>query len=92
MKKVIEYAPSDTFLVLDGTTGQNSLIQSKSFKEVTEITGLIITKLDGTAKGGVIFQICSTEKIPVRYIGVGEGINDLQNFDPKSFVDALFLN
>lgn len=92
MKKIVEYAPNDTFLVLDGTTGQNSLIQSKTFKEVTEITGLILTKLDGTAKGGVIFQICSTEKIPVRYIGVGEGINDLQNFDPKSFVDALFLN
>lgn len=92
MKKVIEYAPNDTFLVLDGNTGQNSIIQSKTFSEATEITGLILTKLDGTAKGGVIFQICSSEKIPVRYIGVGESINDLQNFDPKTFVDALFLN
>ena len=92
MKKVLDYAPNDTFLILDGTTGQNSIIQSKTFKETTDISGLIITKLDGTAKGGVIFQICSSESVPVKYIGVGEGINDLQNFDPKIFVEALFNN
>jgi fused signal recognition particle receptor len=90
MKRILDYAPNDTFLILDGTTGQNSLIQSRTFKEVTDISGLIITKLDGTAKGGVIFQICSSENIPVKYIGVGEDINDLQNFDPQSFVKALF--
>ncbi|MCX6150198.1 MAG: signal recognition particle-docking protein FtsY [Ignavibacteriales bacterium] len=92
MKKIFDYAPNETFLVLDGTTGQNSLLQSKYFNEATEISGLILTKLDGTAKGGVIFQICSIQKIPVKYIGVGETINDLQNFDPKSFVEALFFN
>jgi fused signal recognition particle receptor len=90
MKKVLDYAPNETYLILDGTTGQNSIVQSKTFKETTDINGLIITKLDGTAKGGVIFQICSSESIPVKYIGVGEGINDLQNFDPNAFVEALF--
>lgn len=92
MKKILEYAPNDIYLVLDGTVGQNSIIQSKYFKDIIDITGIIITKLDGTAKGGVIFQICDKEKIPVRYIGVGEGINDLQYFDPRSFVEALFFN
>lgn len=90
MSKVLDYAPNDTFLVLDGNTGQNALVQAEKFKSVTEITGLVITKLDGTAKGGVIFQVCSKENIPVRYIGVGEGIDDLQTFDPKAYVDALF--
>lgn len=90
IKKVLEYAPNETFLVLDGNTGQNALIQANKFQEATEISGLIITKLDGTAKGGVIFQISSQMKVPVRYIGVGEGIDDLQTFDPQSFVSALF--
>lgn len=90
MSKVVDYAPNETFLVLDGNTGQNALIQAEKFREVTEITGLIITKLDGTAKGGVVFQICSQQKVPVKYIGVGEGIDDLQTFDAKSFVSALF--
>lgn len=90
IRKVIDYAPNEIFLVLDGNTGQNALIQAKKFQEATEITGLIITKLDGTAKGGVVFQICSQMQIPVRYIGVGEGIDDLQTFDSQSFVSALF--
>ncbi|MGE5363472.1 MAG: signal recognition particle-docking protein FtsY [Bacteroidota bacterium] len=90
--KVLDYAPNETFLVLDGNTGQNALIQAEKFKDATDITGLVITKLDGTAKGGVVFQICSQQKIPVRYIGVGEGLDDLQTFDPQSFVSALFGN
>ncbi|MGE5350883.1 MAG: signal recognition particle-docking protein FtsY [Acidobacteriota bacterium] len=90
MSKVVDYAPNETFLVLDGNTGQNALIQAEKFREVTDITGLIITKLDGTAKGGVVFQICSQQKVPVKYIGVGEGIDDLQTFDAESFVTALF--
>ncbi|MCU7495011.1 MAG: signal recognition particle-docking protein FtsY [Ignavibacteria bacterium] len=90
MSKVVDYAPNETFLVLDGNTGQNALIQAEKFREVTDITGLIITKLDGTAKGGVVFQICSQQKVPVKYIGVGEGIDDLQTFDAQSFVSALF--
>jgi fused signal recognition particle receptor len=90
--KVLEYAPNETLLVLDGTTGQNALVQAEEFSRVTNITGLIITKLDGTAKGGVVFQICSKQKIPVKYIGVGEGIDDLQNFNPELFVSAIFEN
>lgn len=90
IRKVLDYAPNEIFLVLDGNTGQNALIQAKKFQEATEITGLIITKLDGTAKGGVVFQICSQMQVPVRYIGVGEGIDDLQTFDSQSFVSALF--
>jgi len=90
--KVVDYAPNETLLVLDGTTGQNALIQAEEFSKVTNISGLIITKLDGTAKGGVVFQICSTQKIPVKYIGVGEAIDDLQTFDPDLFVSAIFDN
>ncbi len=90
--KVLDYAPNEIFLVLDGTTGQNALIQAKEFSKYTDLTGLIITKLDGTAKGGVVFQIISEQEVPVRYIGVGEGINDLQTFDSKEFVNALFEN
>lgn len=90
ISKILDYAPNETLLVIDGNTGQNALIQADRFRDATDITGLIITKLDGTAKGGVIFQICSQQKIPVKYIGVGEGIDDLQTFDPKSFVSALF--
>ncbi|MDP4173625.1 MAG: signal recognition particle-docking protein FtsY [Bacteroidota bacterium] len=90
ISKVIDYAPNETFLVIDGNTGQNALIQAEKFSDVTDITGLIVTKLDGTAKGGVVFQICSQQKVPIKYIGVGEGIDDLQTFDAKSFVDALF--
>jgi len=88
--KVLPDAPHDTFLVLDGNTGQNALVQTDEFSKVTDITGLIVTKLDGTAKGGVIFQICAKQRIPVKYIGVGESIDDLQTFNPELFVKAIF--
>lgn len=88
--KVLPYAPNETLLVLDGTTGQNALIQAQEFSKVTDLNGLIITKLDGTAKGGVIFQIVAKLDIPVKYIGVGEGIDDLQTFDPELFISAIF--
>lgn len=88
--KVLPDAPQETFLVLDGTVGQNAIVQADEFSRVTELTGLIITKLDGTAKGGVIFQICAKLKTPVKYIGIGEGIDDLQAFDTEDFVNALF--
>ena len=83
-------AHKETLLVLDGTTGQNAVIQAKQFTEVCPIDGIILTKLDGTAKGGVVISIKNTLNIPVKYIGVGEGIEDLQAFDPESFVEALF--
>ncbi|MFB3056317.1 MAG: signal recognition particle-docking protein FtsY, partial [Ignavibacteriaceae bacterium] len=78
INKVLPGAPHDTFLILDGTVGQNALIQADEFSKVTDISGLIITKLDGTAKGGVVFQICKKQSIPVKFIGVGETIEDLQ--------------
>ena len=90
LTKVADYAPNETYLVLDGNTGQNAIIQAIEFAKYTDLSGLIITKLDGTAKGGVIFQIIADKKIPVKYIGVGEGLEDLQTFDPESFVTALF--
>ena len=77
-------------IVLDGTTGQNALVQAKQFKEVADITGIILTKLDGTAKGGIAIAIQSELGVPVKYIGIGEKIEDLQKFDSDSFVDALF--
>jgi fused signal recognition particle receptor len=86
----LSHAPNEIWLVLDGTAGQNALYQANEFKKFADITGLIITKLDGTAKGGIVFQICSEKKIPIRYIGVGEGIEDLQSFDAHSFVNAIF--
>lgn len=83
-------ALKETFLVLDSTTGQNALIQAKQFMEVSDVTGLILTKLDGTAKGGVVVSIASELNVPVKMIGVGEGIDDLQEFNPKAFSEALF--
>lgn len=80
----------ETLVVLDGTTGQNALAQAKQFNEVADITGIVLTKLDGTAKGGIAIAIQSELKIPVKYIGVGEQIDDLQKFDPDDFVKALF--
>lgn len=80
----------ETLLVLDSTTGQNAVMQAKEFKESAKITGLILTKLDGTAKGGAVFSIKNMLDIPVKYIGVGEGINDMQPFDADMFVNALF--
>jgi fused signal recognition particle receptor len=90
IQKVLPNAPNEVYLVLDATVGQNALIQAEEFSKVIQTTGLIVTKLDGTAKGGAIFQICDKHKIPVKYIGVGEKIDDLQTFEPKLFVDALF--
>lgn len=81
----------ETLIVLDGTTGQNALVQARQFKEVADITGIILTKLDGTAKGGIAVAIQSELDIPVKYIGVGESIDDLQKFDANDFVNALFM-
>jgi fused signal recognition particle receptor len=78
--------------VLDATTGQNAIVQAKEFKKIVDVTGLILTKLDGTAKGGVIIPIVDELDIPVRFIGVGEQIDDLQVFNPRLFTDALFEN
>lgn len=83
-------APHQTWLVLDATNGQNAIAQAKTFKEVMEITGIILTKLDGTAKGGVILGICNELQVPVRYIGIGEKVGDLRPFDADAFVEALF--
>ena len=90
MKKKVPDAPHEVLLVIDATTGQNGLQQAKEFAKVSEITGIVLTKLDGTAKGGIIIPIAHELQLPVRFIGVGEGIQDLQYFDPKAFVDALF--
>ena len=88
--KKIPQAPHEILLVLDATTGQNAISQATLFNEALKITGLALTKLDGTAKGGIAVSICSTLNIPLKYIGVGEQIDDLQDFDPKAFVEALF--
>jgi fused signal recognition particle receptor len=90
MDKVIPGAPHEVLLVLDGSTGQNAYEQAKQFSAATDITALAITKLDGTAKGGVVIGISDQMKIPVKYIGVGEGMNDLQLFNRRAFVDSLF--
>jgi fused signal recognition particle receptor len=82
-------APSEVLLVLDATTGQNGLVQAKKFKEAVDVTGIVLTKLDGTAKGGIIFAIVKELGIPVRYIGVGEKEDDLKPFDSREFVNAL---
>ncbi len=90
MQKVIPHAPSDVMLVLDGSTGQNAFEQAKQFTAATEVSCLAVTKLDGTAKGGVVIGISDQFQIPVKYIGVGEGINDLQVFNKFEFVDSFF--
>ena len=90
MDKIIPQAPHEVLLVLDGSTGQNAFEQAKQFTAATEVTALAITKLDGTAKGGVVMGISDQFQIPVKYIGVGEGIEDLQRFDPTSFVFSFF--
>ncbi|MCD8295249.1 MAG: signal recognition particle-docking protein FtsY [Clostridia bacterium] len=90
MKKVLPQAPDEVLLVLDGSTGQNAFEQAKQFSAVTQITSLAITKLDGTAKGGVVIGISDQLKVPVKYIGLGEGMEDLQLFNKRQFVDSLF--
>ena len=89
MKKVVPTAPDEVLLVLDGSTGQNAFEQAKQFAAVTQISSLAITKLDGTAKGGVVIGISDQLKVPVKYIGLGEGMEDLQQFNRKEFVDSL---
>jgi fused signal recognition particle receptor len=90
MQKVVDDAPHDVLLVLDGSTGQNAFEQAKQFTKATEVTSLAVTKLDGTAKGGVVIGISDQFQIPVKYIGVGEGIEDLQVFNKYEFVDSFF--
>lgn len=90
MKKVLPEAPDEVMLVLDGSTGQNAFEQAKQFAAVTQITSLAVTKLDGTAKGGVVIGISDQLKVPVKYIGLGEGMEDLQLFNKTQFVDSLF--
>jgi fused signal recognition particle receptor len=90
MQKVVPDAPHDVMLVLDGSTGQNAFEQAKQFTAATDVTSMAITKLDGTAKGGVVIGISDQFKIPVRYIGLGEGMEDLQPFNRLDFVNSLF--
>jgi len=92
VQKVIPDAPHDVLLVLDGGTGQNAFMQAKQFAKATAVSGLVLTKLDGTAKGGVVIGISDELEVPIRYIGVGEGVEDLLPFDAKEFLDLLFNN
>lgn len=92
LRKVVPDAPHETLLVLDGTTGQNALTQAKKFQEAVDVTGVIVTKLDSTAKGGMLFAIQQELGLPVHYIGIGESIHDLVFFNPAAFVDSLFEN
>ena len=88
--KTLDYEPNEVLLVLDSNSGQNVISQADEFYKSTRISGLILTKLDGTAKGGAILQICSENKLPIKYIGVGESVEDFQEFDTELFVNALF--
>ena len=90
MRKVVPDAPHEVLLVLDGSTGQNAFLQAREFTKATDVTALAVTKLDGTARGGVVLGIADQFNIPVKFIGVGEGIGDLQIFDKRAFVDSLF--
>lgn len=90
MSRAVPTAPHEVLMVLDATTGQNGIQQAKQFKEATDVTGIILTKLDGTAKGGVVLGVCDELKIPIKWVGVGERVSDLRAFDPKEFVDELF--
>ena len=94
MNRIIERefpnAHRENLVVLDGTTGQNALVQAREFAQVADLTGIVLTKMDGTAKGGIAVAIQSELHVPVKYIGVGEKIDDLQKFDPDEFVNALF--
>ena len=90
IKKLIDRAPDETLLVIDATTGQNGISQAKSFKEITDLTGIILTKLDGTAKGGIVLAIKEEVNLPVKYIGLGETAKDLQDFDIEKYIYSLF--
>jgi fused signal recognition particle receptor len=90
MRKVVPDAPHEVLLVLDGSTGQNAYIQAKEFSKATDVTALAVTKLDGSAKGGVVIGIVDQFKIPIKFVGVGEGINDLRVFNKREFVESLF--
>jgi fused signal recognition particle receptor len=92
MEKAMPGSPHETWMVLDATNGQNAISQAKTFKADMEITGIVLTKLDGSAKGGVVLGICDELHVPVRYVGVGEKIGDLRPFDPNAFVDALYAD
>jgi fused signal recognition particle receptor len=92
VNKKIAGAPHEVMLVLDATTGQNSISQARLFNEAVDITGLTLTKLDGTAKGGIVVNICHDFNIPIRFIGIGEKLEDLRDFDPQEFIEALFVN
>ena len=90
VKKIIPSAPQETLLVIDATTGQNGISQAKSFKEITDVTGIVLTKLDGTAKGGIVLAIKDSVDIPVKFVGLGEGVNDLKVFDIEKYIYGLF--
>lgn len=90
VKKIIPSSPHETLLVIDATTGQNGISQAKHFKEITDITGVVLTKLDGTAKGGIVLAIKESVGIPVKYVGLGEGIDDLEKFDIEKYIYGLF--
>jgi fused signal recognition particle receptor len=96
MRRIIEREtgapPDETLLVVDGTTGQNAISQAKLFNEATALTGVVVTKLDSTAKGGVLVAIVDTLVVPIKFIGLGEGIDELRPFDPATFIDALFVS
>ena len=90
IKKLIPEAPNETMLVIDATTGQNGIAQAKAFNEVTDITGIVLTKLDGTAKGGIVLAIKEETGIPVKYVGLGEKVEDLEPFDIEKYIYGLF--
>ena len=90
IQKIIPTAPHETLLVIDATTGQNGISQAKSFKEITNITGIVLTKLDGTAKGGIVLAIKESVTLPVKYVGLGEGMDDLEKFDIEKYIYGLF--
>lgn len=90
IQKLISDAPHETLLVIDATTGQNGISQAKSFKEITNITGIVLTKLDGTAKGGIVLAIKESVHLPVKYVGLGEGVDDLEKFDIEKYIYGLF--
>ena len=92
LKKLDPNLPNETLLVLDSTTGQNSLIQARTFHKSVNVTGLALTKLDGTAKGGMVFAIAKELKLPIRFLGVGEKVDDLRPFEAEQFVQALFTD